>query len=77
LDESVLLYPNILGSGERLNIDGDLDQTSFNLINSIGQIVQKLVFTKVNSKFVSDEISLPPGMYLLTNGQIKAKIIIR
>ncbi|MFT6245266.1 MAG: hypothetical protein ACJAXI_002036 [Crocinitomicaceae bacterium] len=77
LDEKVLLYPNVLLSGGRLNIDGDLDQTSFNLMNSIGQIVQKLVFIKVNSKFVSDEISLPPGMYLLTNGQIKAKIIIR
>jgi hypothetical protein len=77
LDEKLLLYPNILRSGERLNIDGDLDQTTFHLLNSIGQIVQELVFTKVNSKYVSDAISLPPGMYLLTNGQMNAKIIIQ
>ena len=77
LDKKLLLYPNILRSGERLNIDGDLDQTTFHLLNSIGQIVQELVFTKVNSKYVSDAISLPPGMYLLTNGQMNAKIIIQ
>ena len=77
LDKKLLLYPNILRSGEHLNIDGDLDQTTFHLLNSIGQIVQELVFTKVNSKYVSDAISLPPGMYLLTNGQMNAKIIIQ
>ena len=77
LEENIILYPNILGSGERLNIDGNLDQTSFSLMNSLGQIVQELVFTKVNSKYVSNEIFVPAGMYYLTNGQMNAKIVIR
>ena len=74
------LYPTFLKSGEIVfihnNKNVDASSIELELINPMGQLAQKLIFHGDGSKFTSEPIIQPAGMYYLRNGSTSHKLII-
>jgi len=78
--EQAYVFPSILSSGTQLHLVGT-DQTNatenFSCINALGQKVSTIVFEQYQNSYVSSPIALSPGMYYLTNGNYRFKIIVK
>ncbi|GAB5416650.1 MAG: hypothetical protein Crog4KO_21390 [Crocinitomicaceae bacterium] len=76
--EEALIYPSILSIGNSLTIVGaDLESNlSFSCLDALGQQVRTIEFQMEGSKAVSQNLHLEAGLYYLTNGKYKFKIIV-
>jgi hypothetical protein len=79
-NESILIYPSILNSGQSLKLRSEFiladEELGFELYNGFGQEVQRVIFESVNGHYVSNEIDVTPGIYYLRNASYSVKIII-
>jgi hypothetical protein len=79
-NESVVIYPSILYSGQSLSLRSEstlLDKDlTFDLFNGFGQAIQQVKFEKANGHFVSNEILAISGIYYLKNATHSLKIIV-
>lgn len=78
--ENAYVFPSILSPGTQLHLVGT-EQTNvtenFICINALGQNVGKIQFEQHQNAYISAPISLSPGMYYLTNGFYRFKIIVK
>ncbi len=75
-----IIYPTVIGNGESLtilNLPEEQSEYEFNIVNTLGQVVDQITFYKDGSKWVSTPMNLATGMYYLNSEQVQFKIMVK
>ncbi len=75
-----IIYPTVIGSGEILtimNLPEENSEYQFDIVNALGQKIDKITFTKNGTKWISTPLNVATGMYYLNSEQIQFKIMVK
>jgi hypothetical protein len=77
--ESILLYPNVITSGDRVVIKGNPFIKNIDLIeiyNSEGKLLKKAKFHKDGAFWYSTPLHFEPGMYYVQVNNMTRKLLV-